>query len=41
MLTSINHPEATLYEYYFGPKIPLPDDEEGTTWIDSEDEGEE
>lgn len=24
-----------------GPKIPLPDDEEGTTWIDSDDEGEE
>lgn len=26
---------------FFGPKIPLRDDEEGTTWIDSEDEGEE
>lgn len=33
MLTSINN--------YFGPKIPLPDDEGGTIWIDSDDEGEE
>lgn len=31
----------TLTNTHIGPKIPLPDDEEGTTWIDSEDEGEE
>ena len=39
-LTSITHPEAILYHYHFGPKVPHPDDEEGTIWVEEEDDDE-
>ncbi len=40
-LTSIIHPEALLYHHFLGPRIPLPDDDNGTTWVEEEETIEE
>lgn len=39
-MNPIIHPEALLYEYYHGPKVPHPDDDEGTIWVEEEDDNE-
>lgn len=40
-MSTIIHPEALLYEYFHGPKVPHPDDEEGTIWVEEEEEDNE